>query len=110
GKVSSIFHDGRTIFQDIPSPFQATRYHSLIVERASLPEVLEVSASLEDGTVMGLRHRNYPVEGVQFHPESVLTPHGRQLLANFLRLAGLGGGARDAPVARRSVAPGAGGG
>lgn len=111
GKVSAIFHDGRTIFQDIPSPFQATRYHSLIVERASLPGVLEVSAHLEDGTVMGVRHREYPVEGVQFHPESILTPQGRQLLANFLRLAGVGGKARGAPVACGSAAaPGAGGG
>ena len=89
GKVSSIFHDGRTIFRGVPNPFQATRYHSLIVERASLPEELEVSAYLEDGTVMGVRHREHPVEGVQFHPESILTTHGRQILANFLRLAGL---------------------
>ncbi len=111
GKVSAIFHDGRTIFQGIPSPFQATRYHSLIVERASLPGVLEVSAHLEDGTVMGVRHREYPVEGVQFHPESILTPHGRQLLANFLRLAGVGGKTRAAPVVSGSAAaPGAGGG
>lgn len=110
GKVSAIFHDGRTIFQGIPSPFQATRYHSLIVERASLPAALEVSASLEDGTVMGVRHREYPVEGVQFHPESILTPHGRQLLANFIRLAGVGG-AGSAPVVFGSVAArGAGGG
>ncbi len=111
GKVSAIFHDGRTIFQGIPSPFQATRYHSLIVERASLPAALEVSAQLEDGTVMGVRHREHPVEGVQFHPESILTLHGRQLLANFLRLAGVGGGAGVAPAAfRGAAAPGAGGG
>lgn len=90
GKVSRIHHDGRTIFEGVVSPFEATRYHSLIVDRESLPAVLEVSAELEDGTVMGVRHRGYRVEGVQFHPESVLTAHGKQILANFLRLAGLG--------------------
>ena len=90
GKVSRIHHDGRTIFMDVPSPFDATRYHSLIVERDSLPPVLEVSAQLEDGTVMGLRHREYRVEGVQFHPESILTAPGKQILRNFLRLAGVG--------------------
>ncbi len=90
GKVSRIIHDGRTIFAGVPSPFEATRYHSLIVERDSLPAALEVSAELEDGTVMGLRHREYRVEGVQFHPESILTVHGKQILRNFLRLAGVG--------------------
>ena len=91
GKVSPIHHDGRTIFEGVASPFEATRYHSLIVERGSLPPVLEVSAELEDGTVMGVRHREYRVEGVQFHPESILTGPGKQILANFLRLAGLEG-------------------
>lgn len=91
GKVSRIHHDGRTIFEGVTSPFEATRYHSLIVERDSLPSSLEVSAELDDGTVMAVRHREHPVEGVQFHPESVLTAPGKQILANFLRLAGLEG-------------------
>ncbi len=90
GKVSQIHHDGRTIFEGVPSPFGATRYHSLIVERDALPPALEVSAHLEDGTVMGVRHREYLVEGVQFHPESILTAPGKQILRNFLRLAGVG--------------------
>ncbi len=90
GKTSSVEHDGKTIFRDIPSPMTATRYHSLIVEEKSLPSDLEVSASchVRDGTrvIMGLRHRRFPVEGVQFHPESVLTEAGKQLVQNFLRL------------------------
>jgi len=86
GKTSLISHDGKTIFQGLANPFPATRYHSLIVERASLPACLEVSASSPDGLIMGLRHRQWKVEGVQFHPESVLTEAGKQLLANFLRL------------------------
>ncbi len=90
GKTSSVEHDGKTIFRDIPSPMTATRYHSLIVEEKSLPSDLEVSASCHDrdGTrvIMGLRHRRFPVEGVQFHPESVLTEAGKQLVQNFLRL------------------------
>jgi anthranilate synthase/aminodeoxychorismate synthase-like glutamine amidotransferase len=84
GKTSEIHHDGRTIFAGLPSPFVATRYHSLIVERDSLPACLEVSAWTDDGLVMGLRHRDFPVEGVQFHPESILTEVGRELLRNFL--------------------------
>ena len=84
GKVSEIYHDGRTIFSDLPQPFVATRYHSLIVERESLPDCLEVSAQTDDGIIMGLRHRKYPVEGVQFHPESILTAEGKLLLRNFL--------------------------
>jgi anthranilate synthase/aminodeoxychorismate synthase-like glutamine amidotransferase len=84
GKTSQIHHDGRTIFAGLPSPFVATRYHSLIVERASLPACLEVSAWTDDGLVMGLRHKEFPVEGVQFHPESILTKVGRDLLRNFL--------------------------
>ena len=84
GKTSQIHHDGRTIFAGVASPFTATRYHSLVVERESLPDCLEVSASTDDGVVMGLRHRQFPVEGVQFHPESILTSAGKQLLRNFL--------------------------
>src|SRR4051812_40327969 len=89
GKTSSIEHDGRTVFEGMPHPFTATRYHSLIVERKSLPADLEVSATARDadGTevIMGLRHRRLPVEGVQFHPESILTQGGKRLIANFLR-------------------------
>jgi anthranilate synthase/aminodeoxychorismate synthase-like glutamine amidotransferase len=84
GKVSRIHHDGRTIFAGVPSPLEATRYHSLIVAREGLPDELEVSAQLEDGIIMGLRHKRFPIEGVQFHPESVLTPAGKTILANFL--------------------------
>lgn len=85
GKTSLIAHDGKTIFSDLPNPFPATRYHSLIVERESLPSCLEISATSPDGLIMGLRHKEMPVEGVQFHPESVLTDAGKQLLANFIR-------------------------
>ncbi len=87
GKVSKINHDGKTIFEGVDDPFEATRYHSLIVERESLPPVLEVSASTEDGLIMGLRHRDFICEGVQFHPESILTNAGMQMLANFLKLS-----------------------
>jgi anthranilate synthase component II len=83
GKVSMIAHDGGGVFAGLPNPLQATRYHSLIVERSTLPSVLEVTAEA-DGLIMGLRHRLLPVEGVQFHPESILTPTGNDLLANFL--------------------------
>jgi len=86
GKTSEIEHDGRTIFQGLPQSFIATRYHSLIVERKSLPRELEVSAETEDGTIMGFRHRKLRVEGVQFHPESVLTSAGYDLLKNFLSI------------------------
>ncbi|OLC87513.1 MAG: anthranilate/aminodeoxychorismate synthase component II, partial [Acidobacteria bacterium 13_1_40CM_4_61_5] len=82
GKTSQIQHDGKTVFRKLPNPFTATRYHSLIVERKSLPRELEISAETKDGTIMGLRHRKYPIEGVQFHPESVLTEVGKQLLKN----------------------------
>ena len=85
GKTSMIAHDGETIFSGLPNPFPATRYHSLIVERNSLPSSLEISATSPDGLIMGLRHRELKVEGVQFHPESVLTGAGKQLLQNFLR-------------------------
>ena len=84
GKVSSIHHDGRTVFAGLPVPFTATRYHSLVVERESVPDALEVSAWTDDGLVMGLRHRRHPLEGVQFHPESILTTVGKHLLRNFL--------------------------
>jgi len=84
GKTSKIHHDSKTIFRDLPQDFEATRYHSLIVERKSLPEALEISAETADGTIMGLRHRKLRVEGVQFHPESVLTGPGFKLLENFL--------------------------
>ncbi len=86
GKTSPIAHDGKTVFSGLPNPFPATRYHSLIVERARLPDCLEVSATSPDGLIMGLRHKQMKVEGVQFHPESVLTGAGKDLLANFLRL------------------------
>ena len=85
GKLSSITHTGAGVFEDLPSPFEATRYHSLIVERASLPASLEVTAWSDDGLIMGLRHRTLPVEGIQFHPESYTTEHGKQLLRNFLQ-------------------------
>lgn len=84
GKTSAISHDGRGVFQRLPSPFQATRYHSLLVAEASLPPGLEVSARAEGGEIMGLRHREMPLEGVQFHPESILTEHGRALVQNWL--------------------------
>jgi len=86
GKTSRIHHDRKTIFRGLPQDFEATRYHSLIVERRSLPRCLEISAETADGVIMGLRHREFPVEGVQFHPESVLTGAGFSLLRNFLSL------------------------
>jgi len=86
GKTSKIWHDGQTIFGGLPSPFTATRYHSLLVAPDSLPPCLKVSAWTEDGEVMGVRHKHYPLEGVQFHPESILSEHGKSLLANFLQL------------------------
>ncbi|PYQ08054.1 MAG: anthranilate/aminodeoxychorismate synthase component II [Acidobacteria bacterium] len=84
GKVSEVRHDGRTIFAGLPATFTATRYHSLVVAREGMPECLEISAWTDDGVVMGLRHRELPLEGVQFHPESILTSAGKQLLRNFL--------------------------
>ena len=86
GKTSEICHDSATIFRGLPYRFKATRYHSLIVEKEGLPDSLEVSATTPDGLIMGLRHRQFPVEGVQFHPESVMTEHGKKLLENFLNL------------------------
>jgi anthranilate synthase component 2 len=84
GKLGVMHHEGQGVFAGLPSPFAATRYHSLIVERGSLPEALEITATLEDGTIMGLRHRALPIEGVQFHPESIRTEHGHKLLETFL--------------------------
>ena len=88
GKSSMIFHDGRTIYQDVPNPFPAVRYHSLLVEKASLPDCLEVSAWSEDGEIMGLRHREFQVEGLQYHPESILTEEGEGLLKRFIKEGG----------------------
>jgi anthranilate synthase/aminodeoxychorismate synthase-like glutamine amidotransferase len=85
GKVSRIGHDGQGVFKSLPQEFVATRYHSLVVERESLPACLEISAESEDGEIMGLRHRSLPVEGVQFHPEALLTEHGHRLLENFIK-------------------------
>ena len=84
GKLSGIRHDGQGVFADVPQDFTATRYHSLIVERETLPDCLTITAETSDGIIMGLRHRDYAVEGVQFHPEAILTEHGREMLGNFL--------------------------
>lgn len=89
GKISQVHHRGAGLFAGLPNPFRATRYHSLIVDRASLPDCLEITAETEDGIIMGLAHRKRPVHGVQFHPESIASEHGHALLANFLRLSGL---------------------
>ncbi len=85
GKMGVMHHKGKGLFEGLPSPFSATRYHSLIVERESLPECLEITAELEDGTIMGLQHRDLPLHGVQFHPESIRSEHGHALLKNFLK-------------------------
>jgi len=104
GKTSWIHHRGAGVLAGLSDPFEATRYHSLIVDRTTLPDVLEVTAESEDGTIMGLRHREWPVEGVQFHPESILTAEGPKLLANFLgRLTG-----RAAHLTSSSSSPGTG--
>jgi anthranilate synthase component II len=94
GKRDAVSHDGSGVFAGLPSPFMATRYHSLTVERASLPEALAITAEVADGTIMGLAHRDLPIHGVQFHPESIASEHGHALLRNFLDLA-----RRDAPLA-----------
>jgi anthranilate synthase/aminodeoxychorismate synthase-like glutamine amidotransferase len=86
GKTSMIHHDGKTLYKDLPDPFEATRYHSLVVEPKTLPPCLEVSARTDEGEIMGLRHREYLVEGVQFHPESIMTTVGKDLLKNFLSM------------------------
>ena len=87
GKVSPVTHAGSDVFEGLPSPFQATRYHSLVVERSTLPAALEATAWTEDGIIMGMRHRSLPIFGVQFHPESIASEHGHALLANFLAIA-----------------------
>lgn len=84
GKTSEMHHQGTSVFTGLPSPFTATRYHSLIVERSSLPDCLEITAETAEGEIMGLRHKEYAIEGVQFHPESIITDHGHQMLRNFL--------------------------
>jgi anthranilate synthase component II len=91
GKMGTIRHTGKGVFRNLPSPFEATRYHSLVVERGSFPEELEVMAEIDDGTIMGLRHRTLPIHGVQFHPESVASQHGHALLRNFLEIAKVAG-------------------
>ncbi|CAN5838667.1 aminodeoxychorismate/anthranilate synthase component II [soil metagenome] len=98
GKVSSVHHHGSGVFRDLSNPFIATRYHSLIVERESLPPVFEITAETDDGIIMGIRHREFEVEGLQFHPESILTPVGKDLLANFLSQT------QDSPALRRTPA------
>ena len=85
GKTSMIYHDNKTIFSQLPNPFEATRYHSLILERKSLPDSLEVTAWTDQDEIMGIRHRKFPIEGVQFHPESILTPSGKIIIENFIR-------------------------
>ena len=87
GKTSDIYSDGATIFKRLPTPFVAGRYHSLILDRASIPAELEISAETGQKEIMGIRHRKYPVEGIQFHPESILTPHGKRIMRNFLAMA-----------------------
>jgi len=91
GKTSPILHDGKTIFKGLPRPFTAGRYHSLILKKSSLPSCLAVSAETEEGEIMAVRHREYPVEGVQFHPESILTPQGKRIIRNFMDAAGCNG-------------------
>jgi anthranilate synthase component II len=86
GKTSMISHDGKTLFKDLPNPFEATRYHSLVVNRDTLPDCFEITAESDDGEIMGVRHKELAVEGVQFHPESILTVHGKDLLKNFIDL------------------------
>ncbi len=95
GKTSPVLNDGRTIFRGVPNPFTAGRYHSLILTRHSLPSCLAVSAETAEGEIMGIRHRDYPVEGVQFHPESILTPQGKRMMKNFLGLIGAKGNGEE---------------
>ncbi|OPY91085.1 MAG: Aminodeoxychorismate/anthranilate synthase component 2 [Syntrophus sp. PtaU1.Bin208] len=85
GKTSQVSHDGQTIFKGVPNPFTAGRYHSLIIKRDSLPDCFQITAEAEDGEIMGIRHLEFPVEGIQFHPESILTPNGKRILRNFLK-------------------------
>jgi anthranilate synthase component 2 len=102
GKLSKVHHTGKGVFAGIPQDFSATRYHSLVIEPASLPEALEITAETADGVIMGVQHKRYPVHGVQFHPESIASEHGHQLLANFLDLARVERRARG--VAQREAA------
>jgi anthranilate synthase/aminodeoxychorismate synthase-like glutamine amidotransferase len=88
GKLSEVANTGKGVFEDVPSPFAATRYHSLIVERNGLPDCLEITARLDDGMIMGLRHKSLPIHGVQFHPESIASQHGHKILENFLKICG----------------------
>ncbi len=104
GKLSLVQHRGHSIFAGLPSPFRGTRYHSLIVDRASLPDCLEVIAETEDGIIMGLAHKTLPLWGVQFHPESIASEHGHRLLANFLRLAGMNAVTLPAAAAQGAAA------
>jgi anthranilate synthase component II len=99
GKMSAVKHGGKGLFAGLPGKFEVTRYHSLIVERSSLPDCLEVTAETADGIIMGLQHKTHPVHGVQFHPESIASEHGHDLLANFLKLAGIAPQRRNAPKA-----------
>ncbi len=87
GKMSDIHHTNKSVFQDLPNPFEATRYHSLVVERDTLPDCLEVTAETDDGLIMGLAHKTHPIHGVQFHPESIASQHGHDLLRNFIKIA-----------------------
>ena len=87
GKTSQVYHDGKGIYEGVPNPFEATRYHSLLIEENSVPDKLEVTAWTDEGEIMGIRHKEYLIEGVQFHPESILTKHGKDLLRNFIRIA-----------------------
>ncbi len=91
GKLSAIHHRGEGVFADLPNPFEATRYHSLVVERETMPDCLEITAETDDGVVMGIAHRELPIHGVQFHPESIASEHGHALLKNFLEIAAAGG-------------------
>ena len=102
GKLSTLRHTGKTLFAGLPERFEVTRYHSLIVERSSLPADLEVTAETSDGIIMGLSHKRDPVHGVQFHPESIASEQGHELIANFLRLAGLSPRRRNAPIVKRA--------
>lgn len=99
GKTARVFHDGAGVLAGMPSPFEATRYHSLIVERETLPPSLEITAETADGLIMGLRHHDYPITGVQFHPESILTQHGKDLLRNFLATGAFVGASDGRPIA-----------
>ena len=103
GKTSQVRHDGRTVFEGVEQDFTATRYHSLVVDRATLPDVLEVSAETADGVVMGLRHKSFPIEGVQFHPESILTTEGPRLVRNWVRSVSDGSGFRVRGSQERGV-------